>query len=283
MLPAIATTFLFDYVTMYGVQIAFKDYRNLQGIHGSRWVGFEHFVRFITFPNFWALVGNTLNITLYSLATFPIGVILALFINEVRSLKYKKTVQMVSYAPHFLSTVVVVSIITLFLSRANGLFNNIIALFGGTRIDFMTIPAYFPTIYVWSGVWQNAGWSTIIYLAALSGVSPELVEAARIDGANRVQIIWNVNIPTILPTAVIMFILSTGGLLSLGHEKILLMQNPLNLPASSVISTYVYQMGIQSAQYSYSTAIGLFNNVVNVIIIIMVNKLAKKVSGVGIW
>ena len=283
MLPAIAATFLFDYVTMYGLQIAFKQYRALQGIWGSQWVGLEHFIRFVTFPNFWTMIRNTLSITVYTLATFPIGVILALLINEIRSTKFKKTVQMVSYAPHFLSTVVIVSMVNLFLGRANGLVNNVVELLGGTRIDFMTIPKYFASIYVWSGVWQSAGWSTIIFLAALAGVSVELVEAARIDGANRLQILRHINIPAILPTIVIMFILATGGMLSLGAEKILLMQNALNKPASSVISTYVYEIGIGGGEFSYSTAIGFFNNVVNVTILIIVNTITNKLSGVGLW
>jgi len=283
MLPAVATTFLFDYVTMYGVQIAFKDYRALQGIWGSAWVGFKHFERFIGFSKFWTLIKNTLTITLYSLATFPIGVILSLFINEMRSLKYKKVVQMTSYAPHFLSVVVIVSMIQLLLGRANGLVNNVIYLLGGKRIDFLSIPEYFPSIYVWSGVWQNAGWNTIIYIAALAGVSQELVEAAKIDGASRLRIIWHINIPAILPTVIILFILSTGGLLSLGYEKIILMQNPLNRPASDVISTYVFDIGISGREYSYSTAINLFNNVINIIIIVCVNKIANRLSGVGLW
>jgi len=283
MLPAILTTFLFDYVTLYGIQIAFRQFRTMHGIWGSQWVGLQHFVRFINYPNFWPLIRNTLTITTYTLLTFPIGVILALMLNEIRHNKYKKTIQMVSYAPYFLSTVVLVAMINLFLGRAHGLVNNVIEIMGGTRIDFLSIPRYFASIFVWSGVWASAGWSTIIFLAALSAVSPELIEAARIDGANRIHIIRHVNIPAILPTVIILFILATGSILSLGFERIFLMQNPLNMPASNVISVHIYRRGLLGGEFSYTTAVSLFNNVINLIVILGVNKIAAKVSGVGLW
>ena len=283
MLPALLTTFLFDYVTMYGVQIAFRQFRAIDGIWGSEWVGLAHFVRFINHPNFFNMLRNTLRITLYFLALFPIPVIVALMLNEVRQVKFKKTVQMVSYAPHFISTVVIVSMINLFLGRANGLVNNVIYMLGGTRIDFMSNPDYFAHIFVWSGVWQSTGFSTIIYLAALSSVSPELVEAARIDGASRLQIIRHVNIPAIMPTIIILFILATGGILNLGFERILLMQNPLNMPASDVIAAYVVRRGVWGGEFSYTTAIGLFNTTINLIVILVVNRIASKVSGIGLW
>ena len=283
MLPGIIVTFIFSYIPMYGVQIAFKNFRPSRGIWGSEWVGLDHFVRFIKYTGFWPMLRNTLSITLYNLATFPIPVIVALLINEIRSKWFKKTVQMISYAPHFLSTVVLCGMILLFLNRSNGIVNNIIALFGGERIDFMARPEMFSSIYVWSGVWKSVGWGTVIYLAALSNVFPELIEAVKIDGGNKLHIIKHVNIPAILPTAVILFILSTGNILSLGYEKILLLQNDLNLERSRVISTYVYEIGLVAGQMSYSTAINLFNNVVNLIVLTIVNFIARKVSEVSLW
>jgi len=283
MLPALATTILFDYVTLYGIQIAFRMFRVREGIWGSEWVGLDHFIRFVRHPNFFMMLRNTLNITVYTLALFPLTVIVALMINEIRSLRYKKVVQMVSYAPHFLSVVVIVSMINLFLARPTGLFNNVLYMINGTRIDFMSNPSAFPHIFVWSGVWQSIGFGTIIYLAALAGVSPELVDAAKIDGANKLQIIRHVNIPAILPTVVILFILATGGVLSLGAERIILMQNPLNRPGSEVFGTYIFTRGILGGEFSYTTAISVFNSAVNLVVILIVNKIASKVSGIGVW
>ncbi len=282
-LPAVVAIFIFHYMPIYGVQIAFRNYRPSKGIWGSDWVGMKHFIRFFTYPGFWAILRNTLVISLYSLATFPLSVILALMINEVSSKKYKRVVQMVSYAPHFVSTVVVCSMVVLFTSYTNGLFNNIRVALGLARADIITVPGYFSSIYVWSGVWEGIGWGTIIYLAALAGVSPELIEAAKIDGANRQQIIRYVNIPAILPTVIVMLILNTGRILSVGFEKIFLLQNPLNLDVSRVISTYVYEIGIKGGQFSYSAAIGLFNNVVNVLMIVLVNTISRKTTSVGLW
>jgi len=283
LLPALAATFIFIYIPIYGIQIAFKNFRLILGIVGSPWIGFVHFKRFIELPYFWPIIRNTLSITLYHLALFPLNLIIALMINEIRNRKFKKTVQMISYAPHFLSVVVLCGMVTLFLQRSNGIFNNIAELFGGTRSDLLGNAKAFAHIYVWSGVWQSIGWGTIIYLAALSNVSPELVEAAQIDGASRLKIIWHVNIPAILPTVIILFIMATGGILSLGYEKILLLQNPLNLESSRVISTYVYEIGILSGRYDYATAINLFNNFINVIVICIVNAISKKTSEVSIW
>ena len=282
-LPAVVYVFIFSYMPMYGVQIAFKNFRPSKGIWGSPWVGLQHFIKFVKYPNFKMIILNTMRISLYSLATFPLSVLLALFMNELNNQKFKKTVQMITYAPHFVSTVVICSMITLFLNKSNGLLNNIVALFGGERVSFLEMPRYFATIYVWSGVWQGIGWGTIIYLAALAGVSPELVEAARIDGANRLQIVIHVNLPTIAPTIIIMLIMSCGGILSVGFEKVYLLQNPLNLDASQVISTYVYELGLLNAQFSYSSAIGLFNTIVNVTLLLIVNAVAKRVSDISLW
>ena len=283
MLPAIIYLILFNYMPMYGVQIAFKDFSNKAGILGSPWVGLKHFIRFVKFPNFFLLLKNTLVLGAYSVATFPCAVIFALLLNEVRNVKFKKTVQMISYMPHFLSTVVICSLLKLFMHPSQGVINLVIEQLGGTSQDFLTVPKYFSHIYVWSGVWQQIGWSSIIYMSALAGVSPELVEAARVDGAGRLQVIWHIYIPSILPTIVIMLILSCGNVLSVGFEKVFLMQNSLNLSASQIISTYVYETGLKGGQFSYSSAIGLFNNVVNVTILGIVNFVAKKLSGTGMW
>ncbi|MCL2834356.1 MAG: ABC transporter permease subunit [Treponema sp.] len=282
LLPAVIYLGIFNYGPMYGLQIAFKEFRPSLGIWGSQWTGLKNFIRFVTFPDFWKMIRNTLAITVYQLATFPCAVILAILFNEMHSLKFKKVVQMVTYAPHFLSTVVLCSLVLLILAP-EGPINNALVSMGLNQVEFMFRPKYFPGIYVWSGVWQSIGWSSIIYLAALSGVSPELIEAARIDGAGRMQVIWHVNIPAILPTIIITFILNTGGMLNVGFEKIFLLQNPLNLDASRVISTYVYEMGIGGAQFSYAAAIGLFNNLVNIILLLAVNTISRKVSEIGLW
>jgi len=283
LLPALIYVLVFAYGPMYGIIIAFKDYKAKRGYLGSEWVGLKHFIRFLTYPDFWKLVRNTMAISLYTLATFPCAVILALMINEIRNAEFKKTVQMITYAPHFLSTVVMCSLVTLFVGRQGLLGQAYGVLTGGKAENLLTLPEYFRSIYVWSGVWQSVGWGTIIYLSALSGIPPELVEAAKIDGAGRMQVIWNINIPCILPTIAIMFIMNAGSLLSVGFEKIFLLQNALNLDVSNVIATYTYSIGLQGGQFSYSTAIGLFNNLVNIAILILVNQITKKLSGTGMW
>ncbi|MBQ3078981.1 MAG: sugar ABC transporter permease [Clostridia bacterium] len=281
--PAVVYIFLFNYMPMYGVQIAFKDFRPSKGIWGSAWVGFDYFQQFINNPLFGKLIWNTMRISLYSLATFPLPIVLALMINELDNQKFKKTVQMVTYAPHFLSTVVVCSMVTLFCSKENGLFNNLIEMVGGERVSILEKASLFTPVYVWSGVWQSIGWNSILYIAALSGVSPELVEAARIDGANRFQIITHVNIPSIMPTVVITLIMSCGSVLSVGFEKVYLLQNKLNMDASNVIATYVYELGLISAQYSASAAIGLFNTIVNITMLLIVNAIARRVSEISLF
>lgn len=283
LLPAFVYVCIFQYGPMYGLQIAFRNYRPRQGITGSTWVGLEQFVRFLSYPNFWKMIRNTLSITLYSLATFPCAVIFALMLNEVYQIRLKKAMQMITYAPHFMSEVVVCSLVLMMLDRANGPINNLIAALGGERYAFMTDPGCFPSIYVWSGVWQNLGWDSILFISALASISPEVVEAARIDGANRLQIIRHVNIPGILPTIAITFIMRTGGLLSVGHTKIFLLQNDLNLDASQVISTYVYNIGLVDGQYSYSTAIGLFNNLANILVLLLANAIVKKTTDTGLF
>ena len=282
LLPALVYLLIFRYGPMYGVLMAFQNYRPRQGILGSEWVGFDHFIRFFQYPEFWTLMKNTLSISLYTLCTFPCAIILALLFNEIRSTKFKKTVQMVTYAPYFLSTVVLCSLVTLMVGR-DGPIGHLYAALTGTSTDLLSVPQYFSSIYVWSGVWQSTGWGTIIYLAALSGVSEDLVEAARIDGANKLKIMWHVHLPGIMPTIVIMFIMQVGHLLTVGFEKIFLLQNDLNLSASNVLSTYTYQIGLIGGQFSYSTAIGLFNNLANLIMLLLANRITKKISGMGLF
>lgn len=272
---------LFKYIPMYGVQIAFRDYVPAKGITGSAWVGFKHFIKFIENYKFKDIIWNTLAISLYQLCTFPLPIILALFLNYIKREKFKKTVQMVSYAPHFISTVVMVGILIQFLDARNGIINQLIELVGGEAQNFMAKKEYFRHIYVWSGVWQSIGYNSIIYIAALSGVSSELHEAAIIDGANIIKRIWHVDLPSILPTIAILLIMQCGSILSVGYEKIYLMQNNLNLAQSEIISTYVYKQGIISSipQYSYSTAIGLFVSIINVILLLITNKIVDKMTG----
>lgn len=282
--PVIVYFIVFDYFPMYGVQIAFKNFIAAKGIWGSDWAGFAHFERFFNSYYFWRLIKNTLGISLYSLVVgFPVPLILALMINEVGSRPFKRFVQTVTYAPHFLSTVVMVGLILIFLDPQNGMVNLLIRFFGGQPISFMTEPEWFKTIYVFSGVWQNMGWSSIIYLAALAGIDPTLHEAARVDGASRLQRIWHINLPGIMPTVVILLIMNVGHLMGVGFEKIYLMQNDLNKESSDVISTYVYTSGIVGAQYSFSAAVGLFNSVVNFILLVSVNYIARRLNETSLW
>ncbi|WP_042122596.1 ABC transporter permease [Paenibacillus senegalensis] len=282
--PVLIYFFIFDYIPMYGVQIAFKNFVAAKGIWGSDWIGFDHFQRFFDSYYFWRLIWNTFSISLYQLAVgFPIPLILALLINEVGNKTFKRFLQTVTYAPHFLSTVVMVGLIFIFLSPQNGIINQLIVFFGGTPISFMTEAGWFKSVYVWSGVWQGMGWSSIIYLAALAGIDPSLHEAARVDGASRLRRIWHINLPGIMPTVVILLILNVGQVMSVGFEKIYLMQNNLNLESSDVIATYVYTQGILGAQYSFAAAVGLFNSVINVILLVTVNQIAKKVNETSLW
>lgn len=282
--PAAVYLFIFNYLPMYGVQIAFKNFRSSMGIWGSPWIGLSHFARFVSYPYFLRIVWNTLSINIYSLAIgFPAPIILALLMNEVGNKSFKKTVQMVTYAPHFISTVVICGMLLLFLNKDAGVINKILEAVGLMPVSFMTEAAWFKTVYVFSGIWQNVGWGTIIYLAALSGVSPELVEAARMDGANRLQIIGHVNLPHLMPTIIILLIMRCGQLLSLGFEKVWLLQNPLNLEVSEIISTYVYKVGLGNSQFSYASAIGLFNTFVNLILLTSVNAFSRYISSTSLW
>ena len=284
LLPALAYFIIFCYGPMYGAQIAFRNFNARQGITGSPWVGFDHFLRFFRSPNFTKLLGNTLTISLYSLiAGFPFPIILALSLNELKNQKFKKFAQTVTYAPYFISVVVMCGMLISFMSPSTGIINKAIGALGFEPIPFLTKAELFPSIYVWSGIWQGTGWGSVIYFAALSGVDPQLLEAATLDGATRWQKIWYINLPTLMPTIVIMLIMNCGNLLSVGYEKTYLLQNSLNLATSEVISTYVYKVGLVSAQYSYSTAIGLFNSAVNMLMLILVNTFSRKVSDNSLW
>ena len=275
---------VFSYGPMYGLQIAFKDFVPTKGIVGSQWVGMKHFKAFVSSYQFKRLIKNTLTISLYSLiANFPAAIILAVAVNECKCKWYKKTVQMITYAPHFISTVVMAGIVLMVLSPYSGVINNIIEAFGGKRIDFMANPNYFKHIYVGSGVWQTMGFNSIIYISALAGIDPTLHEAAVVDGATRWQRIWNVDLPGIAPTIITMLILNCGKIMTVGYEKILLLQNSVNISSSDVISPYVYRVGLENAQYSFSTAVGLFNSVINLILLVSVNKIAKRVSETSLW
>lgn len=276
---------LLKYWPMYGVQIAFRNYSPARSIEESPWVGLKYFEKFMGNYQFTRILLNTIAISLYSLVTFPLPIILAVMLNYVTHAKFKKTVQMISYMPHFISTVVMVGIILQFLDVRSGLLNMLLALFGVEPVNFMAKPQYFRAIYVLSGVWQSLGYNSIIYIAALSGVSPELHEAAIVDGANILKRIWHIDLPGILPTISILLIMQCGSILSVGYEKIYLMQNSLNASVSEIISTYVYKQGIAAAmpQYSYATAIGLFVSVVNVILLVTVNATSSKLSGSSLF
>ena len=276
---------IFKYVPIYGVQIAFKDYTPVRTFTGSPWAGLKHFKRFLEYPRFFDILKNTITISLYSLLTFPLPIMLALMLNYLPGRRYKKAIQLVSYAPHFISTVVMVGIILQFLDTRTGLLNVALQAIGKTPVDFMSNPDYFIHIYVWSGVWQDIGYGSIIYIASLAGVSPELHEAAIVDGASIFQRMIHIDIPSLLPIISILLIMRCGGVLNVGYEKIYLMQNNLNSKVSEVISTFVYKQGIIAAlpQYSYATAIGLFISAINLVILLIVNKAADKVSGSSLF
>lgn len=284
LLPGIIYFIIFNYIPMYGIQIAFREFVDIKGIWGSPWVGLEHFRRFLTSYQFWRLLKNTLGISIYSLvAGFPMPIILALMLNQTVNKRFKKLVQTVTYAPHFISVVVLVGMMQMFLSPRNGFINIIIQAFGGQPIVFLAKAEWYKTIYVFSGIWQGTGWGSIIYLAALAGINTELYEAAKVDGASKLQIIRHIDIPGIIPTAVILLILNLGRIMSVGFQKAFLLQNNMNLKSSEIISTYVYKVGIIEAQYSYSAAIGLFNTIINIILLVAVNKIAKKLTETSLW
>lgn len=283
LLPTLIYFIIFQYGPMYGLQIAFKSYSPGKGIWGSDWLGFDHFLRFFNSAQFWPTLQNTLFISLYELLLFPIPIILALLMNQLISSKLKRTVQTIVYAPHFISMVVLVGMMYLFLNPRSGLLNIGLGSIGIDPVNFMAEPGWFKSLFVWSNVWQNAGWGTIIYLAALTSINPELHEAAIVDGASKLQRIRNIDLPGIMPTVIILLILNMGSFLSVGFEKAYLMQNAMNAGSSEIIQTYVYKVGIVGAQFSYSAAIGLFNNVVNFIVLVTMNTLARRMKQTSLW
>ena len=284
LIPVVAYYVIFHYLPMYGVRIAFMEYDIIKGFDKSPWVGFKQFHKLFTSPYFLVAPKNTLIISLYSLAAgTPLPVLFALLLNSIRDGPLKKTVQTVSYAPHFISTVVIVGMIKLFLSPTSGIVNALVKLFGTEPVNFMAKPGLFPHIYVWSSIWQNLGWNAILYIAALGAVDPELHEAAQLDGASRLQRMFHVDLPCILPTIMIVLIMSMGQVLNVGFEKVFLMQNDLNITMSETIQTYTYKQGMQQAKYSYSTATGVFNSAVNIVLLVLVNGISRRLTETSLW
>ena len=286
LLPAIIILIVLNYLPMFGIQIAFRDYKPYRGFWGSEWVGLKHFITFLSMPNFLNILKNTLVLSLYSLvAGFPLPIILAMALNLVPFKRFKKIVQTVTYAPHFISLVVIVGMINLLFAPSTGIIHNILTKWGlmEGNLEVLMSPEAFPHLYVWSGVWVSIGWNSIIYLGALSGVDQSLHEAAIVDGATKLQRAIHIDLPTIMPTITLLLIMNAGSILSVGFEKVFLMQNAFNTSTSEVINTYVYKIGMVQGQYSLSTAIGLFNSVVEFILLVIVNRIAKKIGETSLW
>lgn len=282
LLPAVIQVLIFRYWPIAGIQIAFKDFSARKGIWGSEWIGFDHFLTFFRSYNFWEILGNTLGLSLAILVfSFPIPFIFALFLNRLTP-RFKKVLQTTSYAPYFISTVVLVGMLYNFFS-ASGIVNIIMGKLGFETVNYMGKASCFVPLYVGSAIWQTMGYSAVIYIASLSNVNQELYEAAKIDGANKMQTIWHIDVPALIPTLLILLIMQIGQIMNIGYEKVYLMQNALNLSKSEIISTYVYKLGLQQARYDFSTAVNLFNTVINFIILMLVNKVAKKTSGTSLW
>lgn len=286
MLLPILYLVVFQYGPMYGVQIAFRDFVAIDGIWRSPWVGLKHFVRFFQAPQFRTIVGNTFALSIYNLIVgFPFPILLALAINTSVRARFKKSVQMVTYLPYFISTVVTVGMLLQFLSPRFGILNAILRTLGIEEINFIANPDMFRSIYVWSEVWQDTGWNSVVYIAALSGVDPSLHEAAVMDGASRSRRVWHIDLPGILPTVTVVLILNLGKLIDLGFEKAFLLQNDLNLSKSEIISTFVYKVGLAGSlpNYSYATAIGLFNGVISLVLLLVFNRIVKNFQGTSLW
>ncbi len=286
LIPVVANFVLFHYIPMTGIQIAFKDFTLIQGVWDSAWIGFEHFIRFFQAYNFWTILSNTLTLSILSLAfSFPLSICLALLLNEIRHKKLNSTLQTIFFAPHFVSTVVVVGMMQAFLAPDNGIINIMLMKMGVIEegIYFTRMEEWFRPMYIISGLWQNMGWSAAIYISALTAIDQSLYEAADIDGASKWQQLWRITLPSIWPTIVIQLILKVGHIMSVGYEKVLLMQRTTNLNVSQIISTFVYEKGIRAQQYDYATAIGLFNAVINLIVLLSVNYIAKKRNEVSLF
>lgn len=286
LIPVVLNFVIFHYIPMTGIQIAFKDFTLSEGIWGSEWIGTYHFERFFNAYNFWQILGNTLALSLLSLAfSFPLSIALALVLNEIRVKWLNSTLQTIFFAPHFVSTVVIVGMMTAFCSPSTGIINILLKNLGIIEegIYFTRLPEYFRPMYIISGLWQGVGWGSAIYLSALAAIDPSLYEAADVDGASKFKQLYMITIPCIWPTIIIQLILKVGHIMSVGYEKVLLMQTTTNLEVSEIISTYVYQKGISGQQYDYATAVGLFNSVINLIVLVIVNRIAKKRSDVSLW
>lgn len=285
LLPSLVYVALFCYWPMYGIQIAFRDFTFTGGFTGSEWVGLKWFETFLKSPRLGPILKNTLVLSLYGMISgFPLPIMLALILNNVKNTRRKKFAQTITYMPHFISATVLVGMLSLFFSPGSGFVNTMLSYLGGSGDTyFMGKAEYFPHMYVWSGHWQGVGWGSIIYMAALSAVDLTLHEAATIDGANKIQRVWHIDLPALMPTIVILLVMNCGSMIGVGYEKVYLMQNSLNIEASEVISTYVYKMGLGNKMYSLSTAIGLLNNVVNFVLLLIANKTSNKLSGISLW
>lgn len=282
--PVLIYFVVFHYVPMYGIIIAFKQFRPVDGIMGSAWVGFQNFQQFFDSIYFWRLLRNTLLISLYSLFWgFPAPILFALLLNELRGRLFKRTVQTISYLPHFISIVVIAGMIVTFTNPLDGILNLALAKLGFAPIGFLNDPDWFRTIFVASGVWQSFGWGSIIYLAAIAGINPQLYEAAEMDGANRFRKVFHITLPGIVPTIVILFILNIGNLMDVGFEKVLLLYNPATYETADVIGTFVYRRGILNSDFSFAAAVNLFNNVINIMLLVSVNWISRKVSETSLW
>lgn len=284
LIPAVTLVFIFNYVPMYGVLMAFTDYSVSLGILGSEWVGLEHFRAFLSSPNFYNIFTNTIRLSLFGLLFgFPVPIILAIMLNQVRRTSIKKNVQLILYAPHFISTVVIAGMIFIFLSPAGPINNIITRITGGSPISFMSNPDYFRTIFISSGIWQNAGFASIVYVAALSNVDPQLHDAATVDGASLFQRIWHIDLQVLKPVMAVLFILDIGGIMAVGFEKAYLLQTSMNLPASEIIDTYVYRVGLQAGNWSFGAAVGLFNTVIGLILLTITNTVVKRLNGESLF
>ena len=282
-LPVFVYFIVFYYFPMYGIVISFQDYSPYTGFFGSPWVGLKHFKSFINGAYFWQIIWNTLYINILNILwTFPFPIVLALLLNEVKCMKFKKTVQTISYLPHFISIVVMVGIVYDFLAQ-NGVVNKLIEMLGFGPVNFLSDAGFFRSIYIGSGLWQEIGWNSIIYMAALSGIDATLYEAASIDGAGRFKKLIHITLPGLAPTIIITLLLSMGAMMTVGFDKIFLMQNSLNTQVSEVVSTYMYKRALLSGSFSFGTAVGLFNSVVNVTLLLIVNKFSKQISDISLW
>lgn len=283
-LPGLIYYIVFKYMPMYGLLMAFQKFDFMKGIWGSKWVGFAHFVRFFNDPQAFRIIKNTVLLSVYSLLWgFPIPIILALLLNEISNTTHKRVIQTISYLPHFISEVIIIGILINFLSPSDGIINKMIEMLGGERVFFMKDPGWFRTLYISSGIWKEMGWGAIIYIAALAGINPEIYEAAIVDGASRWKQCIHITLPSLIPTITILLVLNLGKIMDVGFEKVILMQNELIRETSEIIPTYIYRYGIRGIEWSYTTAIGLFNSIIGLILVITANKISKKVNETSLW